>query len=135
RRRVNADRDPPAAPAERRAPGPFRVAASVIRPHLSRIGLRLLAFNLLLVFLPVGALLYLGVFERQLLAAQERAMVQQARLLSAALSESGPLVPEAARLILRQLDGRTLSRLRVLDTDGEILADTARLGPQQESAP
>ena len=109
-----------------------RAVASAV---VSRIGLRLLAFNLLLVFLPVGALLYLGVFERQLLAAQERAMVQQARLLSAALSESGPLVPEAARLILRQLDGRTLSRLRVLDTDGEILADTARLGPQLETAP
>ena len=111
--------------------GRFRNLAAAIRPHLSRIGLRLLAFNLLLVFLPVGALLYLGIFERQLLAAQERAMVQQARLLSAALSESGPLVPEAARLILRQLDGRTLSRLRVVDTDGEILADTARLGPQR----
>ncbi len=119
--------------ARPRRPG-LRRALRAARSHLSRIGLRLLAFNLLLVFLPVGALLYLGVFERQLLAAQERAMVQQARILAAALSESGPLVPEAARLILRQLDGRTLSRLRVVDSDGQVLADTVRLGVQQAAA-
>lgn len=109
-------------------------ATSPARLGMSRIGLRLLAFNLLLVFLPVAALLTLGVFERQMLAAQERAMVQQGRLLSAALSESGPLIPEAVRLILRQLDQRTSARLRVVDASGETLADSALLGPRQSPA-
>jgi two-component system sensor histidine kinase ChvG len=105
------------------------------RAALSRLGLRLLAFNLLLVFLPVGALLSLGIFEQKLLAAQERAMAQQGRVLAAALSESGPLVPEAAQLLLRQLEQRTTARLRILDGDGQTLADSARLGPRQPAAP
>ena len=45
---------------------------------------RLLAFNLLLVFLPLFGFIYLDVYEHQLLRAQERSMVQQARLLAAA---------------------------------------------------
>lgn len=119
---------------ERPASGPLTLGGRV-REGFSRIGLRLLAFNLLLLFLPAGALLSLGVFERHLLAAQERSMAQQARLLSAALAESGPLVPEAARLLLRQLDQRTVARLRVLDADGALLADSAQLGPRLTAEP
>jgi hypothetical protein len=52
---------------------------------LSRLWGRLLAFNVLLVFLPVAGFLYLDVYERELLTAQERAMVQQGRLAAAAL--------------------------------------------------
>ena len=37
----------------------------------------MLAFNLLLVFLPAAGFLYLGVYETQLLRAQEHSMVQQ----------------------------------------------------------
>ena len=48
---------------------------------------RLLAFNLLLVFLPLFGFLYLDVYEHQLLRAQERSMVQQARLLAHRLRE------------------------------------------------
>ena len=62
------------------------------RPHLfgrhrpSRIGLRLLAFNLLVVFVPVAGILYLDVYEAELLESQERGMVQQARLMAAGLA-------------------------------------------------
>ena len=49
----------------------------------ARLTLRLLVFNLLLVFLPIAGLSFLGPYERQLLAAQERAMVQQGRVLAA----------------------------------------------------
>ena len=52
----------------------------------SRIAIRLLAFNLLLLFLPIAGILYLDVYETRLLEAQERAMVQQARLVAGALS-------------------------------------------------
>ena len=52
------------------------------RPRfLSRIGVRLLAFNILLVFLPVAGLASLDAYEQHLLDQQERSMVQLGRLL------------------------------------------------------
>jgi two-component system sensor histidine kinase ChvG len=100
-------------------------------PPLSRIGVRLLAFNLLLVFLPVAGLLYLDAYEKQLLEAQERSMVQQGRILSAALSGRGPLAREEVGRVLRQLNLRLDARLRVVDRDGALLGDTRLLGPRQ----
>jgi two-component system, OmpR family, sensor histidine kinase ChvG len=101
----------------------------------SRIAVRLLAFNLLLVFLPAAGVRYLDVYERQLLDAQERAMVQQGRVLAAALSERGPLRPGDAEAILVRLRQQSEARLRVVDADGRILADSSRLGPQREPEP
>jgi two-component system sensor histidine kinase ChvG len=104
---------------------------SVLR-FLSRISIRLLAFNLLLVFLPAAGVLFLDTYENQLLDAQERAMVQQGRVLAAALAGRGELDEELATEILRELDQRTESRLRVVDRWGTLLADTSRLGPRLE---
>jgi two-component system, OmpR family, sensor histidine kinase ChvG len=95
----------------------------------TRLSARLLAFNLLLVFLPVAGFLYLDVYERQLLGAQERAMVQQGRLLAAALGGAEGLSAERARVLLARLGGRTEARLRVVGRDGALLADSARLVP------
>lgn len=99
---------------------------------LSRISIRLLAFNILLVFLPAAGLLYLDTYERQLLVAQERAMVQQGRLLAAALSGRGGLDAAEARRVLVQLNRRLDARLRVVDADGRLLADSSALGPRRE---
>ena len=103
-------------------------------PLFSRISTRLLAFNLLLVFLPVAGLLYLDAYEKQLLEAQERSMVQQGRVLSAALSGRGRLQREEVERVLRQLNLRLDSRLRVVDRDGTILGDTSLLGPREKKA-
>ena len=96
----------------------------------SRISVRLLLFNLLLVFLPVAGFLYLGVFEKQLLEDQERSMVQQGRLLAAALGERSPLDTTTAGDLLKRLDSRTEARLRIFDSGGALLADSSRLGPK-----
>ena len=98
----------------------------------SRISVRLLAFNLLLVFLPVAGVYYLDVYERQLRDAQERAMVQEGRVLSAALSERGPLTPAAAEGLLARLRQQSEARMRVVGPDGRILADSSVLGPRRE---
>ena len=100
----------------------------------SRISARLLLFNVLLVFLPVAGFLYLGVYERQLLEDQERSMVQQGRLLAAALGERPALDAAAAGDLLRRLGGRTEARLRIYGRDGALLADSSRLGKQREEA-
>jgi two-component system sensor histidine kinase ChvG len=99
-----------------------------VRP-LSRLWARLLAFNVLLVILPVAGFLYLDVYERELLAAQERAMVQQGRLLAAALAGSDSIDPAAATALLHRLDRRVEARLRVVDARGLLVADSSLPGP------
>jgi two-component system sensor histidine kinase ChvG len=102
---------------------------------LTGIPLRLLLFNVLLVFLPAAGFLYLDVYERELLEAQERAMVQQGRHLAAALSDRGGLDSSMASGLLRRLDRRTDARLRILGPGGTLLADSAALGPRLSPAP
>ena len=101
--------------------------------HPSRISLRLMAFNVLLVFLPVGGVLFLDTYESHLLVAQERTMAQEGRLLAAALEARDRFEGDDARRILVQLGQRHLARLRVVDTDGEVVADSALLGPRLEN--
>lgn len=99
---------------------------------VSRLSLRLLAFNVLLVFLPAAGLLYLGTYERQLLEFQERSMVQQGRLLASALSGRGDLDAAEAERLLVQLDRRVDARLRVLDAAGRVIVDSSLLGPRRD---
>jgi two-component system sensor histidine kinase ChvG len=140
------------------------------RRRLSRIWIRLLAFNVLLLFLPAAGVLYLDTFESQMLDAQEQSMVQQGRILAAALSssdgspaadpaaadapaaataptgtaptetalaegaggEGGMIDAAEAERILRALNQRLTSRLRVIDAEGRLIADSSRLGPRAE---
>ena len=102
---------------------------------LSRISIRLLAFNVLVVFLPMAGVLVLDTYERQLLEAQERTMAQEGRLLAAALEATGRFQAADARGILVQLGQRHLARLRIIDRQGELFADSARLGPKRDDNP
>lgn len=68
-------------------------------------------------------MLFLGTYESQLLESQERAMVQQGRLLASALS--GQNLSKEANEILIRLGARTDTRLRVVDKGGLLLADSA----------
>lgn len=113
-------------------PVPIGWRFAVLR-FVSRISFRLLAFNVLLVFLPAIGLLSLKTYEDQLLDFQERSMVQQGRLLAAALGERGPLAGVEAERILVNLQQRLEARLRVVDADLELLTDSSRLGPRREA--
>ena len=92
---------------------------------MRRLSVRLLAFNLMLIFLPIASFMYLGTYERQLLDTQESSMIQQGRILASALTGTD-LAAEAA-LVLGRLGGRVDSRLRVVDAAGRLLADSATL--------
>lgn len=91
----------------------------------SRISIRLLIFNLLLVFFPIVSFLYLKTYENQLLISLENSMVQQGRILSAALSDEKELNKENAKKILLRLNKRTSARLRIIDKGGNLLADSS----------
>lgn len=103
-----------------------------LRRSLSRIWIRLLAFNLLLVFMPAAGILFLGTYEDHLLRAQERTMGQEGRLLAVALETHGDLDPMFAEGMLVQLGQRHIARLRVIDDLGAVIADSAALGPRRD---
>jgi two-component system, OmpR family, sensor histidine kinase ChvG len=106
-----------------------------IRAALSRISVRILAFNLLVVFLPIGGLLLLPTWEKQLLESLERALVQQGRVLAASLGEAGPHLAAEAVRVLTGMRQRHDARMRVLDAHGAILADSSTLGPRGKPQP
>jgi two-component system sensor histidine kinase ChvG len=90
---------------------------------MRRLSFRLLTFNILLLFLPVGGMLYLDTYERQLLEKQESAMVQEGRVFASALA--GRDLEEESLRIMENLAGRMESRIRVVDSEGVLLADSA----------
>lgn len=112
---------------------PLRALVRRLRRATASISIRLAAFNLLLVFLPAAGFLYLDTYEERLLAAQERSMVQQGRILAAALSGRAALDSTEAARVLVELGQRTTSRLRVFDAGGTVIADSSLLGPRRES--
>jgi two-component system sensor histidine kinase ChvG len=119
-----------------------------LRRAASRLSVRLVALNLLLVLVALAGVFYFGLhellgrYERELLDAQERSMAQQGRVLAAALAERRPRpgAPEGAavlgaedvRQILAGLEQRTTTRLRVWSPDAQVLADSSRLGPTRD---
>ena len=86
--------------------------------------LRLLAFNLLVVFVPVIGVLYLDVYESRLLQAQEREMVQQARLMAAVLGDAPQIDVAFIERAFARLERRTEARLQVFDAQGSLIADS-----------
>src|ERR1051326_5831962 len=104
---------------------------------MRRIAIRLLAFNLLLVFLPVAGVLYLGAYEARLESAEIRSMTEQARIAAAAArraprpggaSGRGPVLNP---IHVDELLARTRSdvRFRVLDPAGRVIADSRPIPP------
>lgn len=98
------------------------------RRFFSRISFRLMAFNLLLVFLPVAGILYLGSYEQRLLGTQRRALQEEARLLAAAVASSQVPGRSAEDILLERHrlrgDASDPVRLRVISPIGRILADS-----------
>jgi two-component system, OmpR family, sensor histidine kinase ChvG len=101
-----------------------RLRDSLHRP--SRIGLRLLAFNLLVVFVPVVGILYLDVYEARLRQVQEAGLVQQARVLAAILGDRPALDANEISRGFARLERRSDARFRVYDARGTLIADSAR---------
>jgi len=94
---------------------------------MKRIAIRLLAFNLLLVFLPVAGVLVLGAYESRLESGEIRAITGEARIIAAALSRDAALDPAAIDALLMRLKSDT--RFRVLDPGGRVVADTRKFTP------
>jgi len=92
---------------------------------LSRITVRLMLFNILLIFFPIAFFFYLDIYENKLLTAQENSMVMQARIVSSSLKNSANLEQESNRLI-DNLNMEVTSRIRIISETGNLLVDSSR---------
>lgn len=93
---------------------------------VSRISARLLAFNLLLVFIPVAGILYLGTYETRLERAQLRSMTQAGTLLASILTSASGGSDISSNDILARIPRELAAevRMRVVDLDGHVIADS-----------
>lgn len=99
----------------------------IIPPRfLARISLRLMLFNILVVFLPVAGVLFLGSYEKTLEQMQVEAMERQAWLVMSAVQDGRDITPMLQRL--RPSDGR----IRIVVPDGHVIADS---GPITDTTP
>src|SRR5207253_10057330 len=97
---------------------------------LSRISIRLMLFNLLLVFLPVAGILVIDIYETHLVQAQIDGMQRQGRLFVAMMQSDGK--PSFARVAqpfrtIRWNEPPT----RTLNAEGRVQLDSA---PHQQSS-
>ncbi len=110
------------------------------RRYFSRISIRLLAFHLLLVFLPVAGVLFLGTYEKRLESDETRSLGEQAHLIASALAEPrSPRPAPAGRGVRAEGRMQTFERIvastssdvrfRLVDAEGNLLADSHRLAP------
>jgi len=96
---------------------------------VSRISVRLALFNLLVVFLPVAGVLFLGVTEQHLEQAQVDSMERQARIVVSMLQAG--MRADAALQNVSFGD----ERIRIVEPDGRVTADTGALqAPEEQQA-
>ena len=98
------------------------------------ISLQILFFLVVVAFIPIAAMMVLNTYEKQLLSLTENSNVQQARVLSASLSafEKEKINQEDAVKILEEMNSMFDARIRILDENGKLLADSSTLDSTPE---
>jgi two-component system, OmpR family, sensor histidine kinase ChvG len=93
---------------------------------LSRLSVRLLAFNVVLVFFPIAGVLFLGQYEEQLESAEIRDLTHRSRLIAAATARQGTLDEDAFEDVIRRAKIDDL-RVRLIDSRGHVVADSREI--------
>lgn len=106
-----------------------------LRHRVSRLHLRLLAVNLVVLLVPVAGLEFARIYERELLDGLEADMHHQAvtirRFLEEPLATGEPPDPARVESVLRKIAASTRFRTRILDQTGSLVADSHRDGPPE----
>jgi two-component system sensor histidine kinase ChvG len=92
----------------------------------SRLAVRLLAFNVVLVFLPIAGVLFLGEYEERLETAEIRDVTHRARLIAAAIAREGTLDEDAFEDVIHRAKIDDL-RVRLIDSLGRVVADSREI--------
>lgn len=95
-------------------------------PFSIPISIQISIFLVIIAFVPIAATMALKTYEKQLLEQMEKSNVQQARLVSASLNNL-PVNEENSKRLLLAMNGKFDSRIRILDGDLKLLADSATL--------
>lgn len=101
-----------------------------MKRHSISISIQISIFLVIIAFVPVASMMALKTYEKQLLDQIENSNVQQARLVSASLSGEN-LDEQKARNLLLNMNGRFDARIRILDKNASLVADSAVLSSQQ----
>lgn len=92
----------------------------------SRLAVRLLAFTVILIFLPMAGVLFLGQYEETLENAEIRDLTHRSRLIAAAIAQQGTLDADAFEDIIRRAKIDDL-RVRLIDSRGRVVADSREI--------
>jgi two-component system sensor histidine kinase ChvG len=103
---------------------------------VSRIRYRLLLVNLVIVSVPIVGIAFARFYEREMLRALEDDMVHQAQVLAEVMraDPQGLRLPEREPLLAAAAE-RTHTRIRLLDDQGLVQADSHRHGPPEGAEP
>ena len=93
------------------------------------ISIQISIFLVIVAFMPVAIMMALNTYEKQQLSMMENSNVQQGRLVSSALSakDRTSVDVEFSNDLLNNMKNRFDSRIRILDRDGTLLLDSAKL--------
>lgn len=110
-----------------------------LRRVLGRIRTRLLLVNLFVLLVPVAGLEFARIYERQLLDSLERDMENQATLVRTLLETDltrniAPGTPQHIE-ILTKAARTTRTRIRLIDAQGAVIADSHENGPPEGPEP
>lgn len=93
-----------------------------------------MAFNIVLVFLPVAGVLFLGQYEDRLETAEIRDLTHRSRLIAAAVAHDGTLDADAFEDVIRRAKIDDL-RVRLIDRTGRVVADSRQIVTPAREAP
>lgn len=94
------------------------------------ISIQIFIFLIIIAFTPVAIMISLETYEKQQLTMLENSNVQQGRLVASALEteNASEIDAEYAVALLENMEGRFDSRIRILDADGRLIADSSSHG-------
>jgi len=93
---------------------------------LARLAVRLLAFNVVLIFLPMAGVLFLSQYEETLETAEIRDLTHRSRLIAAAIARQGTLDADTFEDVIRRAKIDDL-RVRLIDSRGHVVADSREI--------
>jgi len=100
----------------------------------ARLSVRLLAFNIILVFLPIAGVLFLGQYEDRLETAETRDLTHRSRLIAVAIAREGTLDADAFEDVIRRAKIDDM-RVRLVDSTGRVVADSREIVPPAAQPP
>jgi two-component system sensor histidine kinase ChvG len=106
----------------------------VRRLRIPRLGVRLLAFNVVLVFFPIAGVLFLGQYEDALEAGEIRDLTNRARIIAATVSHEGHLSEQTFEELVRRARIDDM-RVRLIDARGVVVADSRQIVSPLPEAP